>query len=527
MVLKLAHRRVLGLCLALTLSFTMPVHAAKSPARDAQAVDTRQPIPNVGRYIVRAAPDEELALAAPKLPDLSPYTSDAVLAKIQRKTAGRVRYVRLVDAVELTEFTGSDGRLAEWAARQARNPRAIVVEGGYMTPRDLAKALPPEHFEQIAPGVYTLRMPLIVAHGATLHLDAKTRELRMSEERGAFLVNDGKLFITDSALLGWREKDNGPATFRDGNTFRPFLLSWGGTETYIVGSRVNHLGYAQSKSYGISISQYTPAMVKRMNRSHPTGWLIDSEFADNWYGFYCFEADDVVIARNVYRDNIVYGIDPHDYSRRLIIAENEAYGTKQKHGIIVSREVNDSWIFRNRSYKNGLSGIVLDRSSVRNVVAENTAFGNGSDGYTIYESPDNLLWNNHAVGNQRHGFRVRNSMRVKLYGNRSIGNGSSGVYGHIKDLSGTDRDLKLDPFEPTVSLIVVGGQLTANKSGPIAIDSPLSVELYDVDLLAPTKSTGLRMRGILGEFQEELLDLLVRQRVPVVIEPATASGRGT
>lgn len=503
-----------GLCLAVS-----------EPAEDADDAAALAAMPHVGQYIVREAPVEGLALAAPKLPDLAPYTAAAVDAKIKTRPAGHVRYRRLVEAVELTEFTGSDGRLIEWARRQSSNPRAIVISGGYMTPRDLAKALPPEHFEETAEGVFILRMPLIVEQGATLHIDAKTREFRMSEERGAFLVNDGTLFITQSALLGWRERDKGPATFRDGNRFRPFLLSWGGTETYIVGSKVNHLGYAKSKSYGISISQYSPSLVNQMKRSHPTGWLIDSEFYDNWYGFYCYEADDVVIARNVYRGNIVYGIDPHDRSRRLIIAENEAYDTKQKHGIIVSREVNDSWIFRNRAYDNGLSGIVLDRSSIDNIVADNTTFGNASDGITIYESSDNLLWANHAVGNGRHGIRVRNSMRVRLYNNRCIGNGSNGVYGHIKNLAGTDRDLVLDPFQQSVSLVVVGGQLTHNDSGPVAIDSPLSVELYDVDLLAPAKAQGLRMAGILGELQAEVLDLLVRKRVPVIIEPASGAGR--
>ena len=129
------------------------------------------------------------------------------------------------------------------------------------------------------------------------------------------------------------------------------------------------------------------------------------------------------------------------------------------------------------------------------------------------------------MGNGRHGIRVRNSMRVRLYNNRCIGNGSNGVYGHIKNLAGTDRDLVLDPFQQSVSLVVVGGQLTHNNSGPVAIDSPLSVELYDVDLLAPTKAQGLRMAGILGELQAEVLDLLVRKRVPVIIEPASGAGR--
>lgn len=484
------------------------------------------PTPHVGRYVVRAAPADELVLPAPKLPDLSPYTAAAVMAKLRTKPLGHVRYQRLVEVVELSEFTSGDGRLVEWAARQPSNPRAIIIEGGTMTPRDLARVLPPEHFEQTAEGVFILRMPLIVAQGATLHIDATTKDFRMSEERAAFLVNDGKLFITGSALTAWREKENTPATFRDGNKFRPFLLSWGGSETYIVNSKLSSLGYEKSKSYGVSISQYSPGMAGKMKRPSPKAWLLDSEFVDHWYGFYCYEADDLVVARNVYRDSIVYGIDPHDRSHRLIIAENEVYGTKKKHGIIISREVNDSWIFRNRTHDNHLAGIVLDRACSNTVVADNATFGNGSDGITISESSDNLLWNNHSIGNARHGIRVRNSERVKLYGNRSIGNGATGVYGHIKDLTGTDRDMRLDPYQRTVSLVVVGGQLTHNRSGPVSIDSPLSLEMYDVDLIAPTKATGLHLSGVLVEFQEEVLDLLVRQRVPVVIEPAGGAGRG-
>ena len=496
-------------------------------AADAPVAATqRQSIPTItGAYIARAASVEGLDLPAPVLPDIARFNEQAVMAKIGSRTAGRVRYQRLVETPELHEFTGQDGRMEQWAARQTSNPRVIVVEGGYVTPRDLARALPPEHFEQVSEGVFVLRMPLIVARGATLHLDEQTREFRMSEERAAFMVNDGRLFITGSALLGWREADKGPATFRDGSRFRPFLLSWGGTETYIVRSRVSHLGYDASKSYGVSISQFSPGITKKMNRAHPTGWLLDSEFADNWYAFYCYEADDIVIARNVYRDNIVYGIDPHDRSSRLIIAENEVTGTRKKHGIITSRSVNDSWIFRNRVSGSGLSGIVLDRASVRNVVADNTVFGNKSDGITIYESADNLLWGNHVIGNGRHGIRVRNSTNINLYRNRCISNGLNGIYGHIKDLTGTDRNMMLDPFEQSVSLIVVGGQLTQNARGPVAIDRPLSLEMYDVDLLAPTQADGLRMNGLLGELQPQILDMLVRQRVPVVIEPAAGAGR--
>jgi poly(beta-D-mannuronate) C5 epimerase len=238
-----------------------------------------------------------------------------------------------------------------------------------------------------------------------------------------------------------------------------------------------------------------------------------------YYGFYCYEARDVVIKGNTYRDNVVYGIDPHDRSHGLIIADNSVYGTQKKHGIIISREVNDSWIFNNRVYDNKLSGLVIDRNSVNNLIAFNEIYRNYSDGITVYESPDNLLWGNRIIGNRRHGIRVRNSVNIRMYENLSISNGLTGIYGHIKDLSDTDRNIALDPFDTEVSMQVVGGRLAGNGSGPLSIDSPLSVELYRVDLLAPTKSTGISFSGVLGERQEEILDLLVRQQKAVLIDP--------
>ncbi|MFD2980383.1 NosD domain-containing protein, partial [Klebsiella pneumoniae] len=87
-----------------------------------------------------------------------------------------------------------------------------------------------------------------------------------------------------------------------------------------------------------------------------------------------YETQDFVVKDSTYRDNIVYGIDPHDRSHRLIIAGNTVYGTKKKHGIIVSREVNDSWIINNKSFDNKLSGVVIDRNSVNNLIAYNEIY---------------------------------------------------------------------------------------------------------------------------------------------------------
>ena len=505
-----------ALLLASATGFANAESASVEPA--AKPATMAKELQQAKTYTVSSAPTAPLELATPKLPDISGYTAEAIAAKIVRSKAGKISVRRMMQEDALKDFIGGDNKMAEWVVRQHGIPQAIFVDDGYMNLKDVAKKLP-KYVIETAPGVFLAKLPIVVGRHGILEIDKQTRELRLSQEAGSFLVNDGQLFVRDTKITGWREKDNGPATFTSPKEFRPFLLSWGGTETYIANSKIASFGYANSKSYGVSISQYTPNMAKVLKRPEPTGWIVGSEFSDMWYGFYCYETRDFVVKGNTYKDNIVYGIDPHDRSHGLIIADNTVYGTKKKHGIIISREVNDSFIFNNRSYDNHLSGLVIDRNSVNNLIAHNEIYQNHTDGITLYESADNLLWGNKVISNRRHGIRIRNSVNIRLYENIAVANGLTGVYGHIKDLSNTDRDIKLDPFDAQVSLIVVGGELAANGSGPLSIDSPLSVELYRVSMLAPTKSSGISFSGILGERQDEILDLLVRQQKAVLIDP--------
>ncbi|NWD61929.1 mannuronan 5-epimerase AlgG [Pseudomonas sp. IPO3774] len=470
-------------------------------------------------YTISSPPTEPLEMAKPALPDVSGYTAANIAKKIVRTKPGKISIRRMMQEDALKDFIGGDNKMAEWVVRQHGIPQAIFVDDGYMNLKDLLKKVPKQYFSETSPGVFLAKLPIVVGRKGILEIDKQTQELRLSQEAGSFLINDGQLFVRDTRITGWREKTNGPATFQSPKEFRPFLLAWGGTETYIANSKMASFGYANSKSYGVSISQYTPNMAKVLKRPEPTGWIVDSEFSDMWYGFYCYETTGFVLKGNTYKDNIVYGIDPHDRSHGLIITDNTVYGTKKKHGIIISREVNDSFIFNNRSFDNKLSGLVIDRNSVNNLIADNEIYRNHTDGITLYESGDNLLWGNKVISNRRHGIRVRNSVNIRLYENIAMANGLTGVYGHIKDLTDTDRDIALDPFDTKVSLIVVGGELAANGSGPLSIDSPLSVELYRVSMLAPTKSSGISFSGVLGDRQEEILDLLVRQKKAVLIDP--------
>ena len=488
-------------------------------APQAKAPTIAKELQQAKTYTISSPPTAPLEMAKPALPDLSGYTDAAMEKKIVRAKPGKISIRRMMQEDALKDFIGGDNKMAEWVVRQHGIPQAIFVDDGYMNLKDLLGKVPKQYLSETSPGVFLAKLPIVVGRKGILEIDKKTQELRLSQEGGSFLINDGQLFVRDTKVTGWSEKANGPTLFKSPKEFRPFLLAWGGTETYISNTKMASFGYANSKSYGVSISQYTPNMAKVLKRPEPTGWIINSEFSDMWYGFYCYETTNFVIKGNTYKDNIVYGIDPHDRSHGLIIADNTVYGTKKKHGIIISREVNDSFIFNNRSYDNKLSGLVLDRNSVNNIVADNEFYRNHTDGITLYESGDNLLWGNKVIANRRHGIRVRNSVNIKLYENTSMANGLTGLYGHIKDLTDTDRDIALDPFDAKVSLIVVGGELAGNGSGPLSIDSPLSVELYRVSMLAPTKSSGISFNGVLGDRQEEILDLLVRQQKAVLIDP--------
>ncbi|VVN85716.1 mannuronan 5-epimerase AlgG [Pseudomonas fluorescens] len=505
-----------AMLLASSAAFASVEPATPQPGKPATVAKELQ---QAKTYTVSSAPIAPLEMEKPKLPDTSGYTAEAVAAKIVRTKPGKISVRRMMQEDALKDFIGGDNKMAEWVVRQHGIPQAIFIDDGYMNLKDLVKKVPKQYFSETSPGVFLAKLPIVVGNKGILEIDKQTQELRLSQEAGSFLVNDGQLFVRDTKITGWREKENGPATFKSPKEFRPFLLAWGGTQTYIANSKMASFGYANSKSYGVSISQYTPNMAKVLKRDEPTGWIIGSEFSDMWYGFYCYETEGFVVKGNTYKDNIVYGIDPHDRSHGLIIADNTVFGTKKKHGIIISREVNDSFIFNNRSYDNKLSGLVIDRNSVNNLVAYNEIYQNHTDGITLYESGNNLLWGNKVISNRRHGIRIRNSVNIRLYENLAMANGLTGVYGHIKDLTDTDRDIDLDPFDAQVSLIVVGGELAGNGSGPLSIDSPLSVELYRVSMLAPTKSSGISFNGILGERQDEILDLLVRQQKAVLIDP--------
>lgn len=429
----------------------------------------------------------------PALPDISGFTIDNVVASAPVYREGQVFIRSMAGLTGLREFVKKDGRIQRLRLNQVSvDPQAIVIqEGDYDLTHlyETVQAMAPDQAIRKEGNIYVLRMPILVGRYASLTIsDKDTPELRLSQDSSTFIANAGDLFILRTKITGWNEKENHPSLFEDKGIYRPFISSWSGARLYIAGSALANLGYRKGKSYGLTLSTCSYCEEDEPGLARPTGTLVGNTFDDMYFGFYSYEADDVAIIGNVYSNNAVYGIDPHDRSRRLIIANNETYGSKKKHGIIISRNVDDSWIFNNYSHHNHGSGIMLDRSSRNNVIAENTTAYNEGDGITFYESENNWTFGNRSHHNGLSGFRIRNSWNISMQDDQITDNGGVPVVIYSQSLSGTERDIKQDPYTQKAGATMEGATLKLSDGKPVfKIDGIENLVLSDIRIISSGK----------------------------------------
>lgn len=404
-------------------------------------------------------------IPAPTLPDITGFTANAVKKLLPPIKVGEVQ-LKDMESSKFFDLMAMRVLLPDFAEQQGRtDPISIeIIKGVYDIPT-LAKQLnDPTAIEKTADG-WILRLPVIIYPEATLIISGKDNAVKMSAEKGTFISNFGQLYTVNSTITGWREDKNEPATYEDSKTYRPYLVFWSGSKTFLAGTDFLSLGYNFPKSYGVTFSSSAKMLRSSPEAPSPTGWLVDSLFKDIYYGFYSYEAEDVAIVGNTYADNIIYGIDPHDSSKRLIIAENDSYGTRKKHGIIISRKVEDSWIFNNHSHNNHGSGIMLERNCSNNIVAGNLVENNDGDGIVFFESPDNISWENTIRNNKKSGIRIRNSTNITIRGDKIINSGSYGIEAYTASLEEKTRDIKLDPYKKKTSYDIANVTLDKNVNG--------------------------------------------------------------
>jgi poly(beta-D-mannuronate) C5 epimerase len=428
----------------------------------------------------------------PGMPDLSPFTVDKVAAMAPAASPGKVDVAVMATVTALKEFIKKNGRIQGLRLAQMDvNPKGLVIRSGnFDMPHlyDAAQKVAPGAVTRQADGAYMLRMPLLVSKGASLTVSGRdTPQLRLSQDANALIANAGDLFILRTKVTGWSEKEGRPALFRDKDVFRPYLVDWSGGRLYIAGAALSSLGYRKGKAYGVSYSTCLPCAIEDPKLAAPTGIIVGSSFSDLYFGFYSYEAENVAIVGNIYANNVIYGIDLHDRSRRLIIARNEAYGSTKKHGIIISRNVTDSWIFDNDCHDNHGSGIMIDRTSEHNNIANNTARHNGGDGITFYESGNITAFGNKVYDNGLSGVRIRNSWNIRLAGDQIFNNTRAAVtvYSARLEETQTGRNFALDPYTRKASADISGDVVKLGDTKPaFKIDGISHLSLTDTHVLS-------------------------------------------
>lgn len=157
-----------------------------------------------------------------------------------------------------------------------------------------------------------------------------------------------------------------------------------------------------------------------------TGWVEGSTFDHNHYGAYTFGASGMMWKGNLFADNDIYGLDPHDDSNNALIEDNIFYHNK-KHGFIVSKRCNYNIIRNNISMDNAYHGFMLHENSAYNVIENNISYGN-ADNFVIYQSNFNTIANNKSYSPRLSHVRINQASANSFVTGNEFEGGVRGVY---------------------------------------------------------------------------------------------------
>lgn len=239
------------------------------------------------------------------------------------------------------------------------------------------------------PGQIELMVGLVVDRSAQLTIAAPdvTRfvladrdGVMVGAQQGGRLTFDGVTVESDTA---W------PADIRK---YRPFVIASENANLDAKDTKFTNLGWDWRASYGV-------AWV-----NGATGSAVRTVFQKSLFGVYTSRVSGLKFLKCVFRDNEIYGFDPHTSSSNLHVEESLAEGNGA-HGIIFSEDVVDSVVKNSVSRRNGENGIMMDLRSTGNVIEGNLVEYNKGDGIVTSKSP-NVRIKGNVIRHNRVGIRI-------------------------------------------------------------------------------------------------------------------------
>jgi len=271
--------------------------------------------------------------------------------------------------------------------------------------------------KQSPAGVWFLNANLVIAKGATFHIDSTdTKWLKISSTNGSSgslppLPNSidvhGSLKIDSVKITSWNPATNNYAITNGsrqeapvgskGVTANGYIIHLGAPRAFIkiesdatgttdiTNSEIAYLGYESGSTSGFGTGGLHyfggDGSILRGNKIH-----------DLYFGLYSRGVGHMIIENNQVYHDTNYGLDPHSGSHDMIIRNNVVYGNGEE-GVICSLNCYNIVIENNKVYHNQKSGIMLSRNVYNSLVINN----NLSDeviGIHVSQSHDNQISNN-------------------------------------------------------------------------------------------------------------------------------------
>lgn len=277
--------------------------------------------------------------------------------------------------------------------------------------------------QNLGNGIWQLDVNLVLMDNARLELTSASgvKELRITSRPEAsfdIVARGGWINIDGIKVYAW---DNSPSVNSYDETFltvdgvmqtRSYLAALYGGRMDIKNAEMMYLGYEELNSrvgYGKGEPSGLAWRLLPVGSSNPAtgpkGSIIDSKIHHLYFGMYSYQAVGLVITGNEFYQQYFYGLDPHDYSYGFTIANNYIHDNGYT-GLVLSRGCTDNLIYGNRIHHNASHGMMLDRGVNRNLVYDNEIIGNKYDGFAIYQSSYNQVYNNTIKDNGRYGVRI-------------------------------------------------------------------------------------------------------------------------
>ena len=342
--------------------------------------------------------------------------------------------------------------------------------------------------KQSPSGVWLLSANLVIAKGATFHIDStdtKWLKINSKVDRSggpkigpAYIIDVfGSLKIDSVKITSWDPTTNNYAITNGSRTGtdifilgapRPSIVvdnNATGT-TDISNSEIAYLGYEQGKHKGGSgLSYYYGG----------DGSVIKNNIIrEVYFGLYTFGVGHMVVENNIIRNSGHYGLDPHTGTHDMIIRNNTVYDNKGGSGIICSLDCYNILIENNKVHDNGGDGIDFSRN-MYNSIARNNIVYNEPSGVFVSQSHNNQIYNN-TISKSGDGINVNSgSSNNKILGNTItnsinnailLNNGSSGnTFSSNKIVSSTPQGLKIEQDPTSKNNIFSDNQIIRPSAG--------------------------------------------------------------